>query len=234
MQTTLNAFLKDLKGIFIKPGITLGKMMDQKKWVGSFILILLVIGICSYITLPYEMAQSAEILQDSKFADYLEYDPADSSRPISSLRRAFLSSGTVFLLALSLAVAAFFIYLFYGIGGAEGLYVNYFSLAVNASIIHTLIPGLLSTVSMPLGLDITATTNAAVFFPSLPGKSFLALLLSQLELFSIWYIVVIAAGIAVFAKITFKKSLTIAIFYFCFRSLILVLFSYLALQLSGM
>lgn len=209
-------------------------MMDQKQWVGSFILILLVIGICSYITLPYEMAQSAEILRDSKFADYLEYDPADPSGPISSLRRAFLSSSTVFLLAISLAVAAFFIYLFYGIGGAEGLYVNYFSLVVNASIIHTLLPGLLSALSMPLGLDIAATTNAAVFFPSLPGKSFLALLLSQLEFFSIWYIVVIAAGAAVFAKITFKKSLTIAVFYFCFRSLILALFSYLALQLSGM
>lgn len=234
MQTAIIAFFDDLKGIFVKPGPTLGRMMTRKQWAAGFALIVVLIGIFSFITLPHEMAQSSEWLENSRFAEVLADQSGGAINYTSSFQRSLLTAGALFSLVLSLAVGTFFVYLFYGIGGTEGMYVNYFSLVVNASIIDTVIPAFLSMVSIPLGINLVGFTNATLFFPNLPGNTFKALLLAQLDVFSIWYLVVIAAGVAVFAGITFKKSLRIAIFYFCFRTAVIVLFSYLSMKMFGM
>ncbi len=227
-------FFKNLKGIIITPGQTLGKLMDKKQWVTSFILIIITIFIFTYISAPFDIAKGSELIKNSSIAEHFSEDQLENFGHISNLNRIMTSIWASFISAIVLIIASFFTYLFYGIGKAEGLYINYFSLVTNASIIDMIIPRLIRTLSLLfLNTNIATYLNLSILFPALTNTSFSFLVFSQIDLFSIWYLIVIASGVAVFSKMSLKKSLFIAILYFLFKSIIKISFSYLFIKIMG-
>jgi len=227
-------FLENIKGIIVTPGQTLGELMDKKQWVTSFILIIIAILILTYISAPFDIAKGSELIKNSSFAEHFSEDQIENFGHISSLNRIMASIWASFISILVLIVASFFIYLFYGIGKAEGLYINYFSLVTNASIIDMLIPKLIRTSSLLfLNTNIAAYSNLSILFPAHTSYSLSLLVFSQIDIFSIWYLIAIATGIAVFSKMSFKKSIFIAILYFLFKSITKILFSYMFIRVMG-
>jgi len=73
-----------------------------------------------------------------------------------------------------------------------------------------------------------------MFFPALDFRSLPYIILSQFDFFSVWYLAALTMGIAFFAKISLKKSITIVVLYFLFKSLFFVSFSYFSMKLMGM
>ena len=131
MIDKLSSMLTDLRGIVIKPGVTLGKMMEKKQWMAMFLLICVITLIISYYSAPETLKQMSEQLPE---------DYANGFAKPSVLKKSFLSVFSVFLLFFQLIIGTFFIYLFFGIGGSKGEYANFFSLTVNAAVVGTLIP----------------------------------------------------------------------------------------------
>lgn len=132
---------------------------------------------------------------------------------------------------ISISMGAFFVYLFFGIGGVDGTYSEFFSLVVNASVIDTLIPNVINTFFLLVWGSMAIFPNAALLVPGLEPNSFTFLALSRIEIFSIWYIVALSAGAAVFAGMKLRKTLFVGIIYFLFKAMIGVAFSYLAMQI---
>jgi hypothetical protein len=228
MLNKLRIFALDMLGVIRTPGTTLGKRMEEKRWLGPFLLLVIFVFILTYLTYPIQMQKFSEAV---KLTGYISEDQVSQYFNTSVFSRFMFSMFPAFLLSLNLVFGAFFIYLFYGIGGTEGIYVNYFSITAGASIIDILIPSLISIVSLLTGLQTSILEKPGLIF--LHGKtgSLLYLSISQLDIFAIWYIAAVALGIKVYSGISIKKSAAIGILYFLFKTVIQVAFGYIAFQL---
>jgi hypothetical protein len=216
----------DVAGVVQNPGQTLARLMNEKKWLPVFLLLVITAVILTAIT--YSL-QVAAVSQHAQQTGYISQDEAVYYLNTSTFSRIMICGFTAFMLSLGLIAGAFFVYLFFGIGGAEGVYANYFALVTNASIIDTLFPALLHSLSLLTKTPFTALSTPFLVFSS--GGPLMNLILARLDIFEIWYMLAIAAGVRVFARLSVKRSLVIAGFYFLFKSLVAVGFGYLAMQI---
>jgi hypothetical protein len=230
----MNGFISDFIGVFGNPAQTIARAMENKRWRAALAVILLVTALCTFVTFPVTKAEQAKFVRDSAMAEKLSDEQLanlDKFTPTQRFTGALYA--TVFA-ALTIAVAAFFIYLFFKVGGAEGLYVNYFSGMAQASLLDMGLGGILKSSLILVKKTMLVHTGLTMFFPGLDFRGLPFIVLAQFDFFSIWYLGALALGIAVFAKISPRKSIAITILYFLFKSLVLVSSSYFIMKLMGM
>ncbi len=225
MIERLNNFFRELEEIITKPGKTLGKIMDEKRWLSYLAFILIIIFILSFISLPYTLDKMSEIMQNSQMSDFLSNNNLNYEN-LSFIQKIFFVFPEIFSVFLIIGVGAFFTYLFFGTSGVDGLYINYFSIVTAASLIDIVFPKIVETFSSIFHLKILSYFSPAVLFGLNQQKSFLSIFVSRIDYFSIWYTIVVALGIACFAKISIKKSMIISSVYFVFRILVISAFSF--------
>ncbi|MEN8153925.1 MAG: hypothetical protein ABFR75_07860 [Acidobacteriota bacterium] len=230
MIEKINSYFSQLEGIITSPGPTLGGIMKSKNWVPVFIFILISILILSYVTLPYTMEQMSEVLKDSSLSEYMEEHNINLSN-ISFVQKLFMVVPELIFLFIIIGAGAFFTFLFFGIGGAEGIYINYFAIVTGASLIDIVFPKILESVSLIFNVKLFSLISPLILFPGSDPKSLTTILISRFDVFSIWYTIALALGIAHFSKISIKKSMTISVIYFLFKVIILSAFSFLAMNI---
>ena len=230
----MNEFYSDFIGVIGNPAQVIGKIMEKKRWQAVLAVILLLTAITTYLTYPITKVEQAKFIRDSEMADKLSEEQLaglDQFTPSQRLTGAVLS----FVFAgLMIVVAAFFVYLFFKVAGSEGNYIHYFSGVVHASILDMFLGGILKSSLILMKKTMLVHTGLTMFFPGMDFRSLPYIVLSQFDFFSIWYLAALALGIAVFAKISPKKSISIAIMYFLFKSLVFVSFSYFSMKIIGM
>lgn len=221
-------FLNNLIGIFRTPGQTLGAQMSGKKWVAMFILLAAVVSVYSYMAYPVQVAAMSE---QAQLNDYMTADDVARYFNPTGFSRIMAGVFAVLTIWLVLVFGAFFLYLFFGIGGAEGNFGNFYALVVNASVIDLVLPLLLNFLVLLTGVNFGIIASPLMIFS--PGPNTLtALVLERLNVFFIWYLVAVAAGVSVYAKLDFKKCLRISLLYFLFKSLIGIAFAYLLIKMN--
>jgi hypothetical protein len=230
----MNEFIEDFIGVITTPAQTIARVMEKKRWRAALAVILLVGAIATFITFPVTKAEQARIVRDSEMADKLSEEQLASLDKFTPAGRIFGALVSIFFAALAIVLGAFFVYLFFKVAGTEGLYVNYFSGAAHASILDMLLGGILKSGLVLAKKSIMVQTGLTLFFPGLDFRSLPFIFLSQFDFFSLWYLIALALGIAVFAKISPKKSIFIAVLYFLFKSLVLVALSYISMKMVGM
>lgn len=212
----MNTFLQrlnELKDIFIKPGPTLARLMEEKEYRASIVVVFLSAILLSYVTMPLAMERASEM--------------TGGAGGQVSIGFTFVALTAVIAIFLGLAIGGFMVYLFFGAAGAKGEYGHFFALVVNASLIDTAIPNVLQAISLITGAGIVKYTSLAGYVGGVADKSLPQLAFAQLNLFSIWYIVVIALGVSVFARMSVKKSVAVGTLYFAFKLVVVVMFKYL-------
>lgn len=230
----MSAFVEDLIGVVASPARTVAGAMAKKRWPAALALILLVTAACTFVTFPVTKAEQAKFIRDSEMADKLSDEQLAGLDHFTPTQRAMGSVYAAVFAALALVIGAFFVYLFYKVGGAEGLYVNYFSGVAWASVLDMALGGILKSSLVMLKKTMMVHTGLTMFFPGLDFRSLPFLLLSQFDFFSLWYLAALALGIAAFSKISLKKSLSIMALYFLFKSLIVVAISFFSMKMIGM
>jgi hypothetical protein len=230
----MNEFLNDLFGVFTNPGPTIGKVMDKKRWLGVFTIILLATAILTYISYPVTKAEGAKLIRDSEMADKLSEEQLANLDKFTPAQRVIGALTQLPMAAIMLLLGAFFVYLFFKVAGAEGIFSNYFSGVVHASLLDMFLGGILRTALISLKKTMLVETGLTMFFPALDFRSLPYIILSQFDFFSIWYLLALTLGIACFAKIGPQKSIVVAVLYFLFKSLVFVSFSYFSMKLIGM
>jgi hypothetical protein len=230
----MNEFFSDCMGVISSPGQTVARVMDKKRWQAALVLVLLVSALVTFITFPITKADQAKLIRDSEMADKLSEDQLANMDKFTPTQRVTGSLFATVFSGLAVVVAAFFIYLFFKVGGAEGNYVNYFSGVALASVLDMVLGGLLKGALILMKKTVMVHTGLTMFFPGLDFRSLPFIALSQFDFFSIWYLAALALGIAIYAKISLKKSVAITVAYFLFKSLIFIAFSYLTMKMMGM
>ena len=229
MIEKINSLFAGLDGIIRTPGPSLGNLMGSKKWVPYFVVILVTVFILSFVTFPYAADQMSEMMQDSSLADYFQ-DQNFDFHSLSFGQKLFVLIPELVFIFIVIGIGAFFTYLFFGIGGAEGLYINYFSIVTGASLIDIVFPKMVETISLVFNVKLLGFMSPAVFYSG-EAKSFIHILISRFDIFSIWYTIAIALGIAFFAKIDKKKALTISFIYLVFKALVMSGFTFLFMSM---
>jgi hypothetical protein len=151
---------------------------------------------------------------------------------LSGFRLVMAAFWAVLVTLITMAIAAFLVYLFYGIARAEGHYSNYFSLVVNASLIGSVLPMLLGLVALFSGIPLTRLLNPATLL-SIPPNTLTFMILSKFDPFYLWYLGALAAGVSVFSKMSLKRALMVAALYFIFASSVKIAFSFLAMKIMS-
>jgi hypothetical protein len=230
----MSEFLDDFMGVIGNPGPTIGKLMDKKRWLAVFILILLTTAAVTYLSYPITKVEGAKFIRDSEMANKLTEEQLANLDKFTPTQRFIGSLTQLPLVALILLMAAFFVYLFFKVAGAEGNFSHYFSAVAHASVLDMVLGGILKAALMAIKKTMMIHTGLTMFFPALDFRSMPFLILSQFDFFSIWYLLAMALGIAYFTKFSPKKSITVVVLYFLFKSLVFVSFSYFSMKLMGM
>ncbi len=226
----IKAVKERMIGIVRTPTDTLGEVMSQKRWQVAFTVLLLVAFILSFLSAPIVMKANFE-----KNPDLYASFPGDGD--IGIVGQVLMGLSAVFVYVLRLILVTFFIYLFYTIFGAEGLFVNYFALVTNASLVTIMIPEIFKSLYLLISGTIINPFNLTLLFDFSERASWSFYILSVFDLFQIWFILMIAFGVFGFfkktkekweeARFSLKKSFMIATAYFAFKSVVIILFSYL-------
>jgi hypothetical protein len=230
----MNEFINDIIGVFANPGPTIGKVMDKKRWLGVFTIILLTTAILTYVSYPVTKVEGAKLIRDSEMANKLSEEQLANLDKFTPAQRVIGALTQLPMAAIMLLLGAFFVYLFFKVAGAEGIFSNYFSGVVHASLLDMFLGGILRTALISLKKTMLVETGLTMFFPALDFRSLPYIILSQFDFFSIWYLLALTLGIACFAKIGPRKSIAVVVLYFLFKSLVFVSFSYFSMKLIGM
>jgi len=226
--------MNDYLGIFTDPGKTLAAFMEKKNWIAALTVILVVTAILFYLIYPIQKEDQAKFVRESKLAERLSEEQLENLDKFTLTKRATDTVFPMVFMGLSLVMAAFFIYLFFKMGGVEGSFVHFFSGVANASLIDCVLGAIVRTALVLTKKTTLVTMSLAALFPNMEFRSLGFMVVSQLDVFTLWYLGALAAGIAVFAKISWRKSATIALYYFIFKVVILVGLSYLSMKIVGM
>ena len=230
----MSEFFSDFVGVIANPGPTIARVMDRKRWQAALLLVLLATAIVTYITFPITKVEQAKLIRDSQMAEKLSEEQLAGLDKFTPTQRFMGSLYALVFSGLALVVGAFFVYLFFKVAGSEGYYVHFFSGVAHASILDMFLGGALKGGLIVLKKTLIVHTGLTMFFPGLDFRSLPFIVLSQFDFFSLWYLAALALGIAAYAKMSLKKSISIMVAYFLFKSLVFIAFSYLTMKLVGM
>jgi hypothetical protein len=229
----MNEFINDFFGVIGNPAQTIARVMEKKRWQAALAVILLVAAVCTFLIYPISKADQARLIRDSDMAEKLSDEQLAGLDQYTPTGRIFGALVPIVFSGLAIVLAAFFIYLFYKVAGSEGLYVNYFSGVVHASLLDMVLGGILKCVLVMIKQTTMVHTGLTLFFPGLEIRSLPFIALSQFDFFSLWYLAALALGIAAYARISPKKSIFIAVLYFLFKSIVFIGFSYIMMKITG-
>lgn len=230
MWSPMLVLLRDIRGVFLSPGRTLGTLMEERRWVALFLLLVVLFALLNYITYPIQRAKMAE---QALLTGYLSDDQVNSYLNTTMFSRIAFCAFSAVKLFVFISLGAMFLYLFFGIGGAEGFYSNYFALTVNASLIDLFFQELFIFLTMMFSHDYLLYTRPFTLLFNPVPKSFMSLFFIRIDIFSLWYIVAVALGISVFSTMGKKRALLIGFIYLLFKVTIQAAMGYIVVQVMA-
>ena len=188
-------------GVITAPKATFQSVVAHPRWLGMLVLTTLLAAICVAAPMMTEAGQQATIdnqvqqmrnfgreINDEqyarmqRFAKYTPYTTAASVLVVGPIVAVIL---TGILFAVFNAALA-----------GEGTFKQLFSVWVHAAVISTL--GQLFTAPLNLARGaVGSSTNLAVLLPMIDEGSFLGKLLGMIDLFAVWWVIVLAIGLGV-------------------------------------
>lgn len=193
------SFLQRIIGVVFSPGETMASVAAfPKAWdVLLLTTVLSAVGIGAFMST--EVGQSAFV--DQQVASRESFGMTVSAEEYTGLQRLAGQMGVIqavtvlFFGPLMTALIAGILYGAFVVMGGEARYKQVFAVVTHAGIISLL----QAAFTLPVNYQrqsLSSATNLSVFFPDLSEGSFLASLLGFIDLFWIWYLVVLAIGLA--------------------------------------
>jgi hypothetical protein len=204
-------------GILFSPRETFAVVAARPRWFGMLAFVLIVSAVATGGFMFTAVGQQA-------FLDTMEKQGGGAQQMEMMQRIApyvgYLTIGQLLIVAPIVLVALsgiLFVVFTVGMGG-NATFKQLFAVVVHSQAIG-LVGGVLKLPLNYLTRSMTASTNLGVFFPMLDDTSFLARLFGMVDLFLVWWVVVLAIGFGVLYK---RRTGPIAVAFFIVYALIAV------------
>jgi hypothetical protein len=220
----MNVFARFI-GIITAPRATYERVVADPKWLGMLALIAGALALALGGLLFTEVGQRAWLetaassplggpMTDEQYAALQKFAPYVG---YGAVVQALVVMPLLFLLIAGILFAVFNAAL-----GGDARFKQVFSVVVHSASVFTL--GTLFTVPMNyMRGTLTSQTNIGVLLPMIDDSSFIGRLLGMIDLFWVWWILVLAMGIAVLYR---RKTQPIAMTLFGIYAVIAVAVAY--------
>jgi hypothetical protein len=205
-------------GMLFSPQSTIESVVASPKWVDVLVVTVLVSALVWAVFLWSPVGSQAFIDQMTTQATRSAQGGAQAAAQAAErVQQMFpviriVTVCAVFIVPpiIAFAVAGLLYAVFGAIMGGGGTYKQVLAVVVHAGVVQT-VGGILVMALNYLRGTMTSMTNLAVFAPMLPEESFIVKFLSAIDLVWIWYLVILAIGLAVLYR---RKTANIAISFF--------------------
>jgi Yip1-like protein len=197
-----------LIGVLFSPKETFAAVVARPRWLAVMVVTLVMSSAAYYVILSSQDMQDAIVDQQVRAME--SRGNAVSDQQIANIERfiGYLPVGYavgIFVLGplLGAAIAGIVTGIFTTLMGGNGTFKQVFAVMNHAGFIPAIsalcIAGMLAVGAKPIGAR-PPGANLGVFLPMLEETSFLAVLLRSIDMFLLWWMVVLAIGLGVLYK----------------------------------
>ncbi len=207
---------------FLAPSMTFTDVLRSARWWLPFVLLALVTVATAFVIdrkVGFERVAEVQIHQSPKQADQFDALPADVKA--TQLRRGgiigrYIAYSSFVLILVFVALFALIYWASFNFGlGARTTYGQMFAVWMYASL-PKLFVGLLTIVTLLAGINTESYnsqnpvgTNPAYYLPD--SAPWLKAVLSFIDVFSLWQLVLLVIGTAIVAKVSRGKAATVVV-----------------------
>jgi Yip1 domain len=206
-----------LQGVFFNPQKTFAAIAERPVWVDIFIIVVVAIGLFSYLTTPYFQKDTLQIWKDNvKMQEKIgkerfqqQLDRLANPSPAGTMVRALVITPLTFLIGF--LFSGLIILVLSRLVSQQGSYRQVWAALLHANLIDKILGH-----AVRLALILTrksfmqTSTGLALFFPKMDMATPGYVILSQFDFFQLWMFGVLAYGISAIFKIELKKALIIS------------------------
>jgi hypothetical protein len=191
-------------GILTAPRETFADVVARPRWFGMMALVLIISAVCMGAFFSTQVGQTAwldQVVEKARQSgqEMPEAQWAAMQKMASYMGIIYAVSALVIAPIMWLAVSGLLFAVFNAALGGTSSFKQLFAVFVHSTAI-TVVQQLFVAPLNYVRETMTSATNLAVFLPMLDESSFLAKLLGTIDLFLIWWVVVLSIGLAVLFK----------------------------------
>ena len=238
-DTAPMGLLSRFVGIVMSPRETFARVAAHPAWFGMLAVVIVVTACLAVWFQSTEVGRQATMDQSVKWMESFgmklsdrTYDAMQKSIMETPVWRTVLQTGAsivVFTPVFYLVIAGILFGVFTAALGGGATFKQVFTTIVHAGVISTI--GQLFTYPIfYLRESMASATNLGVLFPMLAENSFPAKLLGMIDLFTVWWVVLLAIGLAVLYR---RKTRPIALSFFAIYGVIAVAIAAFQAMRSG-
>jgi hypothetical protein len=210
-------------GIITAPRATFESVVAHPKWLGMYVLTAAIMAFGAALPMTTEAGKQAAVDQQVTGMESFGMQVSDEVYEQMRQRTAFLPYQTagsiiIFGIIMSLLMAAILWAVFNAAMGGEATYKKILAIVIHGSVISALGQLFTGPINYFRGAVTSATSLGAVL-PMLDDQSFIGRLAGMLDIFIIWWLIVLAIGLAVLYR---RKTQPIFITLFGVYAVIIV------------
>jgi hypothetical protein len=193
-----------LLGVIVSPGATFRALVEQPKWLGALLTVTLAIAALTFFFFRTEVGQQAWL--DQQIRQREAWGGTVTDDQLAGMERIFpylpaIGAGTVLVIGslFTVVIAGILYGVFNALLGGGARFKQVLAIVCTAGAISLLAQ--LVTVPMNYAREsMSSATNLGVFLPFLEEGGLLARFFGMIDVFLIWWTIVIGIGLAVLYK----------------------------------
>lgn len=221
-------------GIITSPKDTFVSIVPAPKWFGMLAVTSLLIAIFTALPMTTEAGRQAgidqQVQQRQSFG--LETDDATYNGMVRmSKAMPYITAVTVLIFSpiMAVVIGGILFAIFNAALGGEASFKQVLSVLIHAGVVSTLGAVFAGIVNYFRG-QVGSVANLGALLPMLPERSFVASFLGAIDVFYVWYVVVLAMGLGVLYK---RRTQPIAISLFVFYAVVAVVIAVFKSRAGG-
>ena len=189
-------------GVIVSPKDTFTSVVPYPKWLGMMLLTASIVAFFTALPLTTEAGRQSAIdqqVQQMQSFGFQVNDQMYEQMQKGSGRMPYVTAVSVFVMSpiFAVIVAGILFAIFNAALGGEASFKQVLAILVHAGAVSSLSSVLSGTVNYLRGSSMASVANLGALLPMLPEKSFAANLLGAIDIFLVWYIIVLAIGLGV-------------------------------------
>lgn len=221
-------------GIITSPKATFERVVAHPRWFGMFALTTGIVLVCTVGPLYTEWGRQAALDQQVQVMESFGANVNDEmyAQMETRMRIAPYTTGAGILImtpVFLLLICGILYAIFNAAMGGNATFKQLVAVVVHAGVISALAMLFAAPLNYARG-SMTSSTNLAVLLPMLDESSFPAQLLGMIDLFWVWYVVVLAIGLAVLYR---RRTQPIAISLFAVYGVIAIAVALIKTSFGG-
>jgi hypothetical protein len=193
-----------LLGAIVSPGATFRGLVEQPKWLGALVVVTLAVAALAFLFFRTDVGQQAWL--DQQIQQREAWGAAVTDDQIAGMEKIIpylsaIGAGTVLIIGpiFTVVIAGVLFGVFNALLGGGARFKQVLAIVSTAGAISLL--GQLVTVPLNYAREsMSSATNLGVFLPFLDQGSLLARFFGMIDVFLIWWTIVIGIGLAVLYK----------------------------------